>query len=89
MPRIALPDKGRLQDDVKTLLDDAGLPIRGRSKRSLTTSLDRNLRLKKVGQESVVLVALQARGLTPMGCVRRSPRDEGLPRHEVGTLRFP
>jgi ATP phosphoribosyltransferase len=39
MPRIALPNKGRLQDDVKTLLDDAGLPIRGRSERSLTASL--------------------------------------------------
>jgi ATP phosphoribosyltransferase len=39
MPRIALPNKGRLQDDVKTLLDDAGLPIRGKSERSLTASL--------------------------------------------------
>jgi ATP phosphoribosyltransferase len=39
MPRIALPNKGRLQDEVKTLLDDAGLPIRGRSERSLTASL--------------------------------------------------
>jgi len=39
MPRIALPNKGRLQDDVKTLLEDAGLPIRGRSERSLTASL--------------------------------------------------
>jgi ATP phosphoribosyltransferase len=39
MIRIALPNKGRLQDDVKTLLDDAGLPIRGKSERSLTASL--------------------------------------------------
>ncbi len=39
MTRIALPNKGRLQDDVKTLLDDAGLPIRGKSERSLTASL--------------------------------------------------
>jgi ATP phosphoribosyltransferase len=39
MPRIALPNKGRLQDDVKALLDDAGLPIRGKSERSLTASL--------------------------------------------------
>jgi ATP phosphoribosyltransferase len=39
MPRIALPNKGRLQDDVKALLDDAGLPIRGKSERSLVASL--------------------------------------------------
>ncbi|MCU0698343.1 MAG: ATP phosphoribosyltransferase [Myxococcaceae bacterium] len=39
MPRIALPNKGRLQEDVKALLDDAGLPIRGKSERSLTASL--------------------------------------------------
>lgn len=37
--RVALPNKGRLSEDVKTLLEDAGLPIRGRSERSLTASL--------------------------------------------------
>lgn len=39
MPRIALPNKGRLQEDIRVLLDDAGLPIRGKSERSLTASL--------------------------------------------------
>ena len=39
MIRVALPNKGRLTDELKTLLDDAGLPIRGRSERSLTASL--------------------------------------------------
>jgi ATP phosphoribosyltransferase len=39
MVRIALPNKGRLFDDVKALFDDAGLPFRGRSERSLTASL--------------------------------------------------
>ncbi|MBK7865473.1 MAG: ATP phosphoribosyltransferase [Archangiaceae bacterium] len=39
MIRIALPNKGRLFDDIKTLFDDAGLPIRGRSERSLTATL--------------------------------------------------
>ncbi len=38
MIRIALPNKGRLIDDVKTVFEDAGLPIRGRSERSLTAS---------------------------------------------------
>lgn len=37
--RVALPNKGRLSEDVKALLEDAGLPIRGRSERSLTASL--------------------------------------------------
>jgi ATP phosphoribosyltransferase len=39
MIRVALPNKGRLTDEMKALLDDAGLPIRGRSERSLTASL--------------------------------------------------
>jgi ATP phosphoribosyltransferase len=39
MIRVALPNKGRLTEDMKTLLDDAGLAIRGRSERSLTASL--------------------------------------------------
>lgn len=39
MIRIALPNKGRLQEDVKVLFDDAGLAIHGRSERSLTASL--------------------------------------------------
>ncbi|MFZ5444911.1 MAG: ATP phosphoribosyltransferase [Myxococcota bacterium] len=36
MIRVALPNKGRLSEDLKALFDDAGLPIRGRSERSLT-----------------------------------------------------
>jgi len=39
MVRVALPNKGRLVEDVKALLDDAGLGIKGKSERSLTASL--------------------------------------------------
>lgn len=39
MPRLALPNKGRLKDDVITLLEDAGLPMRSRSERCLTARL--------------------------------------------------
>jgi ATP phosphoribosyltransferase len=39
MVRIALPNKGRLSEDIAVLLDDAGLPIRGRSERALTAAL--------------------------------------------------
>lgn len=37
--RVALPNKGRLSEEIKTLFDDAGLPIRGRSERSLVASI--------------------------------------------------
>lgn len=39
MVRVALPNKGRLFEDVKALFDDAGLAFRGRSERSLTASM--------------------------------------------------
>ena len=39
MMRVALPNKGRLAEDVKVLFDEAGLPMRGRSERSLTARI--------------------------------------------------
>jgi ATP phosphoribosyltransferase len=39
MLRIALPNKGRLNEDCRTLLADAGLEIRASSERALTASL--------------------------------------------------
>jgi ATP phosphoribosyltransferase len=39
MLRIALPNKGRLAEDVRTLFADAGLEIRARGERALTASL--------------------------------------------------
>ncbi len=39
MLRIALPNKGRLTDDVRALFSDAGLEIRARGERALTASL--------------------------------------------------
>jgi ATP phosphoribosyltransferase len=39
MLRIALPNKGRLAQDTRTLFDDAGLPIRAVGDRALTASL--------------------------------------------------
>jgi len=39
MLRIALPNKGRLSDDTRELLVDAGLDIRARGERALTASL--------------------------------------------------
>jgi ATP phosphoribosyltransferase len=39
MVRVALPNKGRLTQDIAFVLDEAGLPIRGRSERALVASL--------------------------------------------------
>lgn len=39
MLRVALPNKGRLADDVRELLRDAGLEVRARGERALTASL--------------------------------------------------
>jgi len=39
MLKIALPNKGRLADDVRELLNDAGLEVRSRGERALTASL--------------------------------------------------
>ena len=39
MLKIALPNKGRLADDVRELLADSGLDVRARSDRALTASL--------------------------------------------------
>lgn len=39
MLRIALPNKGRLADETRELLEDAGLPVRATGARALTASL--------------------------------------------------
>ncbi|MEJ7809557.1 MAG: ATP phosphoribosyltransferase [Gemmatimonadaceae bacterium] len=39
MLKIALPNKGRLADEVRELFDDAGLPVQVRSERALAASL--------------------------------------------------
>jgi hypothetical protein len=39
MLRIALPNKGRLAEDVRSVFADAGLEIRARGERALTASL--------------------------------------------------
>jgi len=39
MPRIAIPNKGRLADDVRELFTDAGLDVRVRGERALSASL--------------------------------------------------
>lgn len=37
--KIALPNKGRLSDEVRELFNDAGLEVRARGERALTASL--------------------------------------------------
>lgn len=76
--RIALPNKGRLSDDVKVLFEDAGLPIRGPSERSLRASLADGIEAIFVrAQDIAELVADGAAdvGVTGQDLVRESGRD--------------
>jgi ATP phosphoribosyltransferase len=76
--RIALPNKGRLSDDVKVLLEDAGLPARGPSERSLRASLGDGIEAIFVrAQDIAELVADGAAdaGITGQDLVRESGRE--------------
>lgn len=63
--RVALPNKGRLIEDIRTLFDDAGLPIRGASERSLVASIGGEFEAIFVRAESIP--ALVAGGAADVG----------------------
>ena len=76
--RVALPNKGRLSDEIKTLFDDAGLPIRGRSERSLVASIGGEFEAIFVRAEAIpALVAGGAAdvGITGWDLVCEADRD--------------
>lgn len=76
--RIALPNKGRLSDDIKILFEDAGLPIRGSSERSLRVALGDGIEAIFVrAQDIPELVADGAAdaGITGHDLVRESGRE--------------
>ncbi len=66
--RVALPNKGRLIEDVRALFDDAGLPIRGTSERSLVASIGGEFEAIFVRAESIP--ALVAGGAADVGITR-------------------
>ena len=78
MVRIALPNKGRLTEDITALLDDAGLPIRGRSERALTASLGDAFEAIFVRARDIpelVADGAAAAGITGWDLVRESGRS--------------
>lgn len=76
--RIALPNKGRLTDDVRTLFSDAGLELRAAGERALVASLGRDFEAIFVrAQDIPEFVADGAAdvGVTGWDLVRESERD--------------
>lgn len=78
MLRIALPNKGRLADDTRTLLADAGLEVRSVGSRALTGAIGEDFRALFVRSQDIPeLVADGAAdvGLTGWDLVEESGRD--------------
>ena len=76
--RIALPNKGRLTDDVRTLFSDAGLELRAAGERALVASLGGDFEAIFVrAQDIPEFVADGAAdvGVTGWDLVRESERD--------------
>jgi ATP phosphoribosyltransferase len=78
MVRIALPNKGRLSEDIAVLLDDAGLPVRGRSERALVASLGdafEAIFVRARDIPEIVADGAAAAGITGWDLVRESGRS--------------
>jgi ATP phosphoribosyltransferase len=92
MVRIALPNKGRLSEDIAVLLDDAGLPIRGRSERALVASLGDAFEAIFVRARDIpelVADGAAAAGITGWDLVRESGRSlDSLLDLELGRCRL-
>jgi len=87
MVKVALPNKGRLFEDVKNLFEDAGLPFRGRSERSLTAVLHEGLEAIFVRAQDIpefVADGAAEVGITGRDLIVESERDL----HELLDLEF-
>ena len=77
MLKIALPNKGRLFDEVKSTLADAGLEVRASSERALTASLGGEFMALFVRAEDIpefVADGAAHAGITGWDCVQESGR---------------
>lgn len=77
MLKIALPNKGRLFDDVKQVLSDAGLEVRATSERALTASLGDEFQALFVRAQDIpefVADGAADAGVTGWDCVVESGR---------------
>lgn len=78
MLKIALPNKGRLESDVKGALADAGLEVRGQGDRALTARLGDEFMALFVRAEDIpefVADGAADAGITGWDCVEESGRD--------------
>ena len=76
--KIALPNKGRLFDDVKGALADAGLEVRGQGERALTARLGDEFSALFVRAEDIpefVADGAADAGITGWDCVEESGRE--------------
>ena len=87
MLKIALPNKGRLADDTRDLLADAGLEVRGRGERALTASLGGEFEALFVRAQDIP--EFVADGAADAGVTGRDLVEEcGRPLHELLDLEF-
>ncbi len=78
MIKIALPNKGRLADDVRAVLQDAGLRARAESERALTASLGEGftaLFVRAADIPEFVADGAADAGITGWDCVQESGRE--------------
>lgn len=87
MLKIALPNKGRLADDTRELLADAGLEVRGRGERALTASLGGEFEALFVRAQDIA--EFVADGAADAGVTGRDLVEEaGRELHELLDLEF-
>ena len=81
MLRVALPNKGRLADDVRELFSDAGLEVRARGDRALVASLGGEFEAILVRARDIpefVATGATDVGVTGWDLVRESERELGM-----------
>jgi ATP phosphoribosyltransferase len=78
MPRIALPNKGRMADDIRELFTDAGLEIRTHGERALSASLGgifEAIFVRAADIPEFVADGAANLGVTGLDLIRESERD--------------
>jgi ATP phosphoribosyltransferase len=78
VPKIALPNKGRLNEDIRVLLRDAGLDVRSHDERALVASLGEDFSAIFVRAQDIpefVADGAADAGITGYDCVLESERE--------------
>lgn len=78
MPTLALPNKGRLNEDIRAVLRDAGLDVRSHDERALVASLGEDFSAIFVRAQDIpefVADGAADAGITGLDCVEESGRE--------------